>query len=137
MREVSQNYRVLAESGADGSIGRHEICPGSGDFHRLTAGLALDDNPAQAQLIVESTGNAATMKNMKARGYLRLNRINFSGSLRALVASWFPTLAARIGNIESELATELWFESNKSGHVAMRGRLGACEGKVRRVGALP
>ncbi len=100
---------------------------GSGDFHRLTAGLALDDNPAQAQLIVESTGNAATMKNMKARGYLRLNRINFSGSLRALVASWFPTLAARIGNIESELATELWFESNKSGHVAMRGRLKADE----------
>ena len=97
------------------------------DFHRLTAGFAFDDNPSSAQLVIEGRGDVVSPEEFKGSAYLRLNRINFSGSLSAIVARWFPQLVARIGDIESELATEIWLESGPDGGVNLIGQLQADE----------
>ncbi|MBV1931707.1 MAG: hypothetical protein KUG71_08310 [Porticoccaceae bacterium] len=98
-----------------------------GDFHRLTAGFAFDDNPSSAQLVIEGRGDVVSPEAFKGSAYLRLNRINFSGSLSAIVARWFPQLVARMGDIESELATEIWLESGPDGGVNLIGQLQADE----------
>ncbi len=97
------------------------------DFHRLTAGFAFDDNPSSAQLVIEGRGKVLSPDEFNGTAYLRLNRINFSGSLSAIVARWFPKLVARIGDIESELATEIWLQSGPDGAVNLVGQLKADE----------
>lgn len=97
------------------------------DFHRLTAGFAFDDNPSSARLVIEGRGSVINPEAFRGTAYLRLNRINFSGSLSAIVARWFPQLVARVGDIESELVTEVWLESGADGGVNLIGQLQAEE----------
>ena len=96
-------------------------------FHRLTAGFAFDDNPSSAQLIIEANGDASNLDSFEVAGYLRLNHINFNGSLRAIAASWFPSLVARIGDIKSELTAELWLSREDGGLINLVGQLRADE----------
>ncbi len=96
-------------------------------FHRITAGLGFDDKPASAQLIVEARGDIASPEAAAGEAYLALQGINFSGSLRAMVGQWFPELVARMGDIESELASEIWLRRNPSGEVDLVGRVEAEE----------
>ncbi len=98
-----------------------------GDFHRLSAGFAFDDNPSSAQLVIEGRGDAVNPGEFEGSAYLRLKHINFSGSLRAIVARWFPRLVARMGDIETELASEIWLASGPNGGVNLTGRLQADE----------
>ena len=98
-----------------------------GDFRRLTAGLALDEDPESAHLVIEGRADATELSAFDGQGYLRLERINFSGSLRALVAGWFPQLVDRMGEIESELAAEFWLTVADGGGIELEGRLGADE----------
>ena len=96
-------------------------------FQRITAGLAFDDHPVSAQLIVEAEGDLLNPGTAAGEAYLVMQDINFSGSLRALVGQWFPELAARIGEIESELASEIWLTRDRSGRVDLVGRVEADE----------
>lgn len=96
-------------------------------FHRITAGLGFDDNPALAELIVEAKGDLVSPETAAGEAYLVLQGLNFSGSLRAVVGQWFPELASRMGEIESELASEIWLRRDQSGQVDLVGRLEAEE----------
>ena len=115
-------------SGTRAAIKFHDVkFESENEFHRLTAGFAFDDNPSSAQLIIEGNGDASNLGRFEGTGYLRLNHINFSGSLRAIVARWFPSLVERIGDIESELTGELWLSREGDGLVNLVGEVQADE----------
>lgn len=96
-------------------------------FQRITAGLAFDDHPVSAQLIVEARGDVLNPGAAAGEAYLVLRGINFSGSVRALAGQWFPDLAARLGEFDSELDSEIWLTRDRSGRVDLVGRVEADE----------
>jgi len=100
----------------------------SDDFHRATASVALEENTAEtARLILEGNGDPHDYENFDGIGYLQLKDVNFSGSLSALVRGWFPEMAERVGEIETNLDAEFWFHSVKQGVAKLTGRIEAAE----------
>ncbi len=119
---------VLFHSGIKAAVSFSDIkLETADDFHRLTAGFAFDDKPSSAQLIIEGRGDVLDIHRFEGAGYLRLNRINFSGSLSSMVGRWFPKLVERIGDIESELTADIWLDSAEDGQINLVGRLKAEE----------
>lgn len=97
------------------------------EFHRLTADLAMDDNPHSARLVVESTGSVVDLEGFRGEGYLRLNRINFRGSVSAILSSWFPDLVTQLGEIDTELEAEFWLRLADRGKLTLEGQVRASE----------
>jgi len=106
---------------------RHILLENSGDFHRLLASVNLAGKEHSAQLIVEGRGDHHDAKGFDALAYLKLNRINFSGSLNALAKGWFPKIVERIGDIETDIDGEIWIKAVKGGRANLVGRLSAAE----------
>jgi len=98
----------------------------SGDFHRTVASLALADNGEVARLILEGRG-ALGSDDFVGKGYLRLKRINFDASLSAIAKRWFPQQVARVGEIDTEVDLNLWFDWRDGGLLNGRGTLRAAE----------
>lgn len=105
----------------------------SGDFHRLLASVNLAGAEHSAQLIIEGRGDHRGyygyrgLEGFDALAYLKLNRIDFSGSLNALAKGWFPETVERIGNIETDIEGEIWIKTMKGGAANLVGHLSAAE----------
>ena len=63
---------------------RNILLENSGDFHRLLASVNMEGAEHSAQLIAEGRGDHHDLEGFDALAYLKLNRIDFSGSLNAL-----------------------------------------------------
>lgn len=115
-------------SGTEAVLEAHDILlENSGDFHRLLASVNLAGTEHSAQLIVEGKGDHRDIEDFDALAYLKLNRIDFSGSLNALAKGWFPKTVERIGDIETDIDGEIWIKSVKGGQTNLVGRLSAAE----------
>lgn len=109
-------------------FGHNILLENSGDFHRSTASVALEDSTEDlATLVLEGVGDPRKLKTFVGKGYLRLNHINFSGSLSMLVRSWLPDIAERVGDIDTELDAEFWLQTRFGGGVELSGRIAATE----------
>ncbi|HEB29065.1 MAG TPA: TIGR02099 family protein [Porticoccus sp.] len=106
---------------------RNILLENSGGFHRLLAAVNLAGTEQSAELIVEGRGDRRDFKNFDGRGYLKLNRIDFSGSLNALAKGWFPEIVERIGNIETDIKGEVWINLVEGGKANLVGRISAAE----------
>ena len=107
------------------------------EFHRLTANLAASDSLLSAQLVIEGRGGIGNLKAFTGKGYLEINHINFKGPLSSIIGQWFPRMVARIGDVESELAADMWFTLDEGGHVEMVGQLRGEEIPLDRLADLP
>jgi uncharacterized protein (TIGR02099 family) len=115
-------------SGTESVLEAHNILlENSGGFHRLLAAINLAGTEQSAELIVEGRGDHRDVKNFDGLGYLKLNRINFSGSLNALAKGWFPELVERVGNIETDIKGEVWINLVEGGEAKLVGRVSAAE----------
>ncbi|RLA47225.1 MAG: TIGR02099 family protein [Gammaproteobacteria bacterium] len=94
-----------------------------GDFHRLTANLAASEHSLSAQLVIEGRGGVGNFRDFAGKGYLQIDHINFNGPFSAIVAQWFPRLVERSGDVELELAAEIWFTIKDGGHLELVGQL--------------
>ncbi len=115
-------------SGTEAALeGRDILLENSGDFHRLMAGISLVGHEQVASLVVEAKGNRRDIDHFKASGYLKVHRIDLSGSFSAFAKGWFPGVVERIGDIETDIESEIWFDMIKGGEAHMVGRLSAAE----------
>lgn len=99
----------------------------SNDFHRLLAAVTLAGNEHSAELVIEGRGDHRDLDDFEGLAYLKLNRINFSGSLNALAKGWFPEIVDRVGNIETDIDGEVWISAEQGGGTRLVGRLSAAE----------
>lgn len=106
---------------------RNILLENSGDFHRLLASVNLAGEEHSAQLIVEGWGDHRDEDGFDALAHLKLNRINFTGSLNALAKDWFPKTVERIGDIETDIDGEIWIKTAKGGQANLVGHLSAAE----------
>jgi len=124
--KVSANLKFY--SGTEAGIEARDILlENSGDFHRLLAGLSLAGHDPVAELIVEARGDHRDMDNFSASAYLKINRIDFSGSLSALAKGWFPEAVDRVGDISTDIEGEIWIDMQDGGLAMLKGRLSAAE----------
>jgi len=115
-------------SGSDATLIARELLTENGaGFHRTTASLTMPSSGESARLVIEGQGDPRDLKQFQGQGYLRLDHINFSGPLRALAERWLPNTAARIGEMRTEVATELWFNTDADQGIQVQGRLRAAE----------
>ncbi len=115
-------------SGTNAVLEGHNILlENSGDFHRLLAAVNLAGDEHSAQLVAEGRGDHRDLENFDGLGYLKLKRINFSGSLSALAKGWFPKIVERIGDIQTDIDGELWVSTEHGGGANLVGRLSAAE----------
>ncbi|MEZ5483370.1 MAG: DUF3971 domain-containing protein [Porticoccaceae bacterium] len=89
---------------------RDMVVESDGDFHRLHASLALDGQQESARLVLEGVDDTGSYQDFFGSGYLKLSRINFDGSVNAILKNWFPELVARVGDIQSDLDAEFWID---------------------------
>ena len=106
---------------------RDILLENSGDFHRLLASVNMEGAEHSAQLIAEGRGDHHDLEDFDALAYLKLNRIDFSGSLNALAKGWFPETVERIGDIETDIDGEIWIDLESGGDAILVGRLSAAE----------
>lgn len=122
------SFKLAFFSGTEAVLEARDIrLENSGDFHRLLASVNLAGAEHSAKLIVEGRGDHRDLKDFDALAYLKLNRIDFSGSLNALAKGWFPETVERIGNIETDIEGEIWIKIMKGGEANLVGRLSAAE----------
>ncbi|MGK2915744.1 MAG: YhdP family protein [Porticoccaceae bacterium] len=124
--EVALRLRFHSGGGAT-VVAKDLLTENSAGFHRTTAALAIPGGGESAQLVVEGSGDPRDLEQFEGHGYLRLDHINFSGPLRAIAKRWFPATAARIGDMKTAVATELWFDAGADTGIQLRGRLRAAE----------
>ncbi len=106
---------------------RNILLENSGGFHRLLAEVNLAGTEQSAELIAEGRGDHRDFKNFDGLGYLKLNRIDFSGSLNALIKGWFPEIIERIGDIETDIKGEVWINLVEGGEANLVGQISAAE----------
>lgn len=106
---------------------RNILLENSGGFHRLLAAVNLAGTEQSAELIAEGRGDHRDFKNFDGLGYLKLNRIDFSGSLNALIKGWFPEIIERIGDIETDIKGEVWINLVEGGEANLVGQVSAAE----------
>ena len=124
--KVSANLQFY--SGTEAGIEARDILlESSGDFHRLLAGLSLAGHAPVAELIVEARGDHRDMDDFSASAYLKINRIDFSGSLSALAKGWFPEAVDRVGDISTDIEGEIWIDIQDGGLAMLKGHLSAAE----------
>jgi len=122
------SFKLAFFSGTEAVLEARDIrLENSGDFHRLLASVNLAGAEHSAKLIVEGRGDHPDLEDFDALAYLKLNRIDFSGSLNALAKGWFPETVERIGNIETDIEGEIWIKIVKGGGANLVGRLSAAE----------
>lgn len=122
------SFKLAFFSGTEAVLEARDIrLENSGDFHRLLASVNLAGAEHSAQLIVEGQGDYRDLEDFDALAYLKLNRIDFSGSLSALAKGWFPETVERIGNIETDIEGEIWINLMKGGGANLVGSLSAAE----------
>ena len=122
------SFKLAFFSGTEAVLEARDIrLENSGDFHRLLASVNLAGAEHSAKLIVEGRGDHPDLEDFDALAYLKLNRIDFSGSLNALAKGWFPETVERIGNIETDIEGEIWIKIVKGGDANLVGRLSAAE----------
>jgi len=122
------SFKLAFFSGTEAVLEARDIrLENSGDFHRLLASVNLAGAEHSAKLIVEGRGDHRDLEDFDALAYLKLNRIDFSGSLNALAKGWFPETVERIGNIETDIEGEIWIKIVKGGDANLVGRLSAAE----------
>lgn len=122
------SFKLAFFSGTEAVLEARDIrLENSGDFHRLLASVNLAGAEHSAKLIVEGRGDHRDLEGFDALAYLKLNRIDFSGSLNALAKGWFPETVERIGNIETDIEGEIWIKIVKGGDANLVGRLSAAE----------
>ena len=115
-------------SGTEAVLEAHNILlENSGDFHRLLASVNMEGAEHSAQLIAEGRGDHHDLEDFDALAYLKLNRIDFSGSLNALAKGWFPETVERIGDIKTDIDGEIWIDLESGGHANLVGQLSAAE----------
>ncbi|WP_461481016.1 YhdP family protein [Porticoccus sp.] len=120
--------RMTFFSGTEAVLeGQDILLENSGDFHRLMAGLSLADHQQVASLVVEARGDHRDLDHFKASGYLKVHRIDLSGSFSAFARGWFPGLVERLGDIETDIESEIWIDMLKGGEARLVGRLSAAE----------
>lgn len=98
----------------------------SGDFHRLRAALAMGTGADVASLVIEGRGDPRAPTEFNGNGYLRMQRVNFSGPITELARLWVPELVARVGEIDTAVDAELWLGAGTAG-LDWRGHLHAAE----------
>jgi len=122
------SFKLAFFSGTEAVLEARDIrLENSGDFHRLLASVNLAGAEHSAKLIVEGRGDHRDLEDFDALAYLKLNRIDFSGSLNALAKGWFPETVERIGDIETDIEGEIWIKIVKGGDANLVGRLSAAE----------
>ena len=122
------SFKLIFFSGTETVLEARDIrLENSGDFHRLLGAVNLEGAEHSAQLIIEGRGDHHDLENFDALAYLKLNRIDFSGSLNALAKGWFPETVERIGNIETDIEGEIWIKTTKGGEANLAGHLSAAE----------
>jgi len=122
------SFKLAFFSGTEAVLEARDIrLENSGDFHRLLASVNLAGAEHSAKLIVEGRGDHPDLEDFDALAYLKLNRIDFSGSLNALAKGWFPETVERIGDIETDIEGEIWIKIVKGGDANLVGRLSAAE----------
>ncbi|MDX2349610.1 MAG: YhdP family protein [Porticoccus sp.] len=115
-------------SGTESVLEAHDILlENGGGFHRLLAAVNLVGTEQSAELIVEGRGDHRDFKNFDGFGYLKLSRIDFSGSLNALIKGWFPEIIERIGDIETDIKGEVWINLAEGGEANLVGQVSAAE----------
>ncbi|MEZ5529492.1 MAG: YhdP family protein [Porticoccaceae bacterium] len=115
-------------SGTEAALeGRDIVLENSGDFHRMMAGLSLVGHEQVASLVMEARGDYRNLDDLEVAGYLKIHRVDLSGSLSALAKGWFPNLVDRIGDIETDIEGEVWIDRDKGGPAELTGRLSAAE----------
>ncbi|TNE83763.1 MAG: hypothetical protein EP334_00370, partial [Gammaproteobacteria bacterium] len=67
------------------------------------------------------------LDDLKASGYMKLNRIDLSGSFSALAKGWFPDLVERVGDIETDIEGEVWIDLLEGGEASLVGQVSAAE----------
>ncbi|MBQ0798560.1 MAG: hypothetical protein KBT63_04700 [Porticoccaceae bacterium] len=102
------------------------LAENSGDFHRVAARLSVAGEEF-ASALLEGVGDPLDAQSFDGRGYLRFNRIDFSGPPGIVFRDLAPEWAERIGAVKTDVAAELWFDSLKEGEVTMVGHVSASE----------
>ncbi|MEN0035615.1 MAG: AsmA-like C-terminal region-containing protein [Cellvibrio sp.] len=97
----------------------------SGDFHRLSLQVDVDEQSRSVYLVMEGEGDPRDTDDFRSRGYLQLNRFPTSEPIAA--ANAFLLSGADASSIQSEgmVDANIWFETRAGGKgYDLTGRLG-------------
>lgn len=93
------------------------------DFHRmnLSVSFAEDDNPAY--LVVEAFGNLSDLDSFNAEGYLKLEGLDLSKSLKVFTQSLFPKLPLALDQFSIKTDGEIWLDLHPGWQLDYKGNL--------------
>ena len=92
----------------------------SGDFHRLSSSIVIDDRGEAVSLVLEFRGDPRDLNSFSAKGYTRFEQVEVEKVIAALPAqiqTQDPLWRNRVATVES------WFDIFAGGEVLFRGRL--------------
>lgn len=92
----------------------------SGDFHRLSSSIIVDQEREAVSLVVEFRGDPRDLENFSAKGYTRFAEVDVEQVVAAMptqVQTQDPLWHNRVVTVES------WFDVFSGGEVLFRGRL--------------
>ncbi|MGE3297167.1 MAG: YhdP family protein [Porticoccaceae bacterium] len=103
----------------------HLVLENSGDFHRVGAALEISGEEFAA-LQAEWRGGAVTgadWSDLNGRSYLKLSRLNLSGSLGVILRGLAPDWARRLAPVAVPMNAELWLTATGDGRAEIVGRI--------------
>jgi uncharacterized protein (TIGR02099 family) len=103
----------------------HLVLENSGDFHRLGAALEISGEEFAA-IQAEWHGDAvdgADWSALQGRSYLKLSRLNLSGSLGVILRGLAPDWARRLAPVAVPMNAEIWLTATGNKHVEVVGRV--------------
>ncbi|MFP5414834.1 MAG: YhdP family protein [Gammaproteobacteria bacterium] len=103
----------------------HLVLENSGDFHRLGAALEISGEEFAA-IQAEWRGGAvdgADWSALQGRSYLKLSRLNLSGSLGVILRGLAPDWARRLAPVAVPMNAEIWLTATGNEHIEVVGRV--------------
>lgn len=97
----------------------------SGSFRRLAGTVRLGDMREASRFVFEGSGRPDRLAEFSGRGFVALNELHLSGELGGLAQQWFPEVAARIGELHSNVHLDTWFELRPGGELYSQSQLRA------------
>lgn len=103
----------------------HLVLENSGNFHRLGAALEISGEEFAA-IQAEWRGGAgggADWSDLQGRSYLKLSRLNLSGSLGVILRGLAPDWARRLAPVAVPMNAEIWLTAAGDGRAEIVGRV--------------
>ncbi|MGV6807584.1 MAG: YhdP family protein, partial [bacterium] len=124
----SLSAEVQFVSGVESGFRLHDVqIENAAGFHRVQANVRSAGEEEMATLLIEGWGDPLNWREFKGGYYLELNRIDNTGLLAAAFQNWLPATFDKVGEVETDINTQIWIGFDGSGRGVISGHIEAAE----------